>query len=999
MKNAIWLVLASFLLPTLAEAQWAGFVDRSSDLETDRFPFFGTNPLAGTTNENYYDGDLGDFDGDGTPDRVLGSRYGLLFNTGDGYMEVARRDVGFLLRGDPGASGWGEDAAAWVDVDGDGDLDGLMGGNGEPLTCQINDAGRFRIGWIITSHQSALNIVNTDLENDGDVDLLVAHSFCPNTSCGGPTNFAIFVNDGTGRFHEESSARGLGFGSSDYLVGVVSGDVDGDRDYDVVIAHGTSAGLREIIVGLNDGTGHFTRRSFPSIPIPGSGFMQGMSLGDIDDDGDLDLVIGRPNVDPGGHPVIGGVIAMNDGRGNFTDESAARFDAGSFTGGVLAGPATKLVDLDYDGDLDIVAYERNNGTTTKQLLFFLNDGTGHFTFDATHSFMALGGRFSGLGIDVDIGDLDGDGSYDIWVGTAGDVVRIFENTYADASGVPADQPRSLRLVRADASGVVLRFAAPPFAAVNRHYRVYRSMAAGLADRDRTLLHTIGERFEDQDFQAPITRHTTTAYLGDPAVTLDGAHDEITFTDATAVPGIRYFYAVSQVGTEQDPSAHTPELSAMVPGPGGADRTAPSIEIARPTTQDWTRWPHVVAHFGDGGSGVDPSTVEVRFDRPLGSGAMARAAGTDVSDLAIRRDGSAVFLDVPRGLPLPMGMPVTLTVSVSDMAGNAATRTVRWVPSVDSPMPPTAAFTSRAAPSLARTIELDASGSADPDGQVMRWDWYFSDGTAASGRLLRKTFAGGGTYDVTLVVRDNQGGVGTASRSIDIAGPPPTDGGVPDACTPDCAGRTCGSDGCGGTCGSCATGTVCASDGTCLCEGATVDCGGACVDTRIDASNCGACGETCASGEVCVASACMPAGTMCMADCAGRVCGDDACGGSCGSCGPGGVCAGGGLCACGDGTTDCDGVCVDTSTDPENCGGCAEVCGAGESCAAGHCSVAGDASGAPGPGAAPEGSCTCTAVGAARGGSALAWASLALVVLAAWRRRRGAAAARHGRTGR
>ena len=97
------------VLPGAAEAQWAGFDDASTALTTDRFSFTGTRPEMVNSNENYYDGDFGDFDGDGRIDRALGARYGLLFNTGDGLMEPFASYTGFLLRGMPGTGGWGED--------------------------------------------------------------------------------------------------------------------------------------------------------------------------------------------------------------------------------------------------------------------------------------------------------------------------------------------------------------------------------------------------------------------------------------------------------------------------------------------------------------------------------------------------------------------------------------------------------------------------------------------------------------------------------------------------------------------------------------------------------------------------------------------------------------------------------------------------------------------------------------------------------------------------
>ena len=88
-----------------------------------------------------------------------------------------------------------------------------------------------------------------------------------------------------------------------------------------------------------------------------------------------------------------------------------------------------------------------------------------------------------------------------------------------------------------------------------------------------------------------------------------------------------------------------------------------------------------------------------------------------------------------------------------------------------------------------------------------------------------------------------GGAPLAPEPPDAGGGPSqeagADSGVPDACTPSCAGKSCGNDGCGGSCGACPS------------------------DGGTDAG---------------VADACVPS-------CAGKTCGDDGCGGSCGTCPP------------------------------------------------------------------------------------------------------------------
>ncbi len=113
-------------------------------------------------------------------------------------------------------------------------------------------------------------------------------------------------------------------------------------------------------------------------------------------------------------------------------------------------------------------------------------------------------------------------------------------------------------------------------------------------------------------------------------------------------------------------------------------------------------------------------------------------------------------------------------------------------------PPVASFAT-AAPGIAGTpIVFDASGAADPDGTIARYDWDFGDGTALldGGPNPRHTYTGPGSYTVVLVVTDNEGAstttiftggtalgngepVAQASQVIQIAPPAPAQTPLPD----------------------------------------------------------------------------------------------------------------------------------------------------------------------------------------------------------------------------
>jgi PKD domain/FG-GAP-like repeat len=764
------------LVPASARAGgWQGLVDRSDELQTDVFAFNGNHPDMINSNENYYDGDLADFDRDGWPDRALGARYGLLLNTGDGLMTPLPGYTGFLLRGMPGAAGWGEDAFQWADIDGDLDLDSISGGNGEPLVLQTNRGGRFATAWQLS--RSALNIIGTDLEGDGDVDLAVAHAFCSNASCGGPVQFSILVNDGSGTMSEETAARGFAFGGTDFIVGVISGDYDGDGDYDLVLEHGTNMGAEgasgSTELARNDGSGYFALEAIP-LPTTCSGFGTAMTSGDIDADGDLDLVLGRcgPTFS-GADAVVRHGLGINDGAGNFTNESDARFDASEWLGGgVLTGNNAAMADIDYDGDLDFLSLETEDLGGMHHLQLYLNDGAGNLVYSSEHSHLfASGGQ--ALGADIEVGDLDRDGSIDVWVGIGGDRVRELFNTHVAADGLPADAPRGLQVIDALADQVTLAWDLPTHAVASGHYRVYRAAGPGLHERDRELVAVIGEHHGDEQFSVPITASSPASVLDNP-----NAHiifGTLQYTDTTVLAGEFYQYSVAFVGTANTESPYSSETTVVVPAAGGGDAEPPAITIVSPTEQDWHPYPRIVVHLADGGSGVDPASVRVTFDQDLGEPAAGgRAAGEDVSDLAYRLDSGVLVLAPADPFRFADGDFVTMTVTAADMDGNELSAERQFLAIHEGGAAPTAAFASSAQAGAAPfPVDFDASASVDaPGGKLVRYEWYFGDGTTALGRLARHEFLAGGSFEVMLLVRDDDGNVAVATQQVDVEGDPP-----------------------------------------------------------------------------------------------------------------------------------------------------------------------------------------------------------------------------------
>src|SRR5207247_5963399 len=70
-------------------------------------------------------------------------------------------------------------------------------------------------------------------------------------------------------------------------------------------------------------------------------------------------------------------------------------------------------------------------------------------------------------------------------------------------------------------------------------------------------------------------------------------------------------------------------------------------------------------------------------------------------------------------------------------------------------PPVASFTATPNPVAGIPVTYDASASYDPDGTIDSYAWDFGDRTNGSGKITSHPYASAGTYNVTLIVKDNE----------------------------------------------------------------------------------------------------------------------------------------------------------------------------------------------------------------------------------------------------
>src|SRR5256712_257065 len=91
---------------------------------------------------------------------------------------------------------------------------------------------------------------------------------------------------------------------------------------------------------------------------------------------------------------------------------------------------------------------------------------------------------------------------------------------------------------------------------------------------------------------------------------------------------------------------------------------------------------------------------------------------------------------------------------------------------DSGQPPIASFTATPNPAIVSSpVAFDASGSSDPDGNIVSYAWNFGDSTGASGVSVAHPYLTFGTFNATLTVTDNESFMATAYRHIVVRAPP------------------------------------------------------------------------------------------------------------------------------------------------------------------------------------------------------------------------------------
>lgn len=210
----------------------------------------------------------------------------------------------------------------------------------------------------IPGQSSARQFLVTDFNGDGVLDVFIADH-----GVGTHNGFrdSYFISQPDGSLLESSETH---LSDAEFVVfdhGAAAGDIDNDGDMDIVITNLSER--TPFICWMNDGTGAMSKTSC------GGKYAYALELGDMDGDGDLDAVIGA-------HENEGNFtgIAWNNGFGGFYETTALPRHEDWPT-----IPESSMADLDNDGDLDIVFSRAGYLYVGTAIQVIENTGTGSFT--------------------------------------------------------------------------------------------------------------------------------------------------------------------------------------------------------------------------------------------------------------------------------------------------------------------------------------------------------------------------------------------------------------------------------------------------------------------------------------------------------------------------------------------------------------------------------------------------------------------------------------------
>jgi hypothetical protein len=402
------LLLLTVFLPFLLKAQIF------TDVSATHLPQENMNLLS-------KDAQSADFDGDGDLDLVVaenGQKNLLLFNQGNG---VLMRDTAKLL---PDAdtypfpiSGERSEAVGVADFDGDGDQDILfISSTSAKNELLLNDGtGKFTYAPFPKIGTGTCVLV---MDFGGDT--------LPDVMIGYKTTNRIYINQGSGVFQEATSTY-LPNDAQSVLVttDLKAADIDNDGDLDIIEGFDGQIGFR---IYVND-NGIFNRDLTKLPNLTASFKPTSIDLGDLDNDGDLDIYMSTGGTQAGTYI---DQLFLNDGTGTFTQA------VGQLPIFFISTTDAKFMDLNYDGYLDIITINPYLPDSYR-LLLNTPSNPGHF-IPSNQLFPDFTDKNAQM---LHLADFNGDGKNDVFIGNTTHVGKAsgssFDKLFLSVLGVNVEK--------------------------------------------------------------------------------------------------------------------------------------------------------------------------------------------------------------------------------------------------------------------------------------------------------------------------------------------------------------------------------------------------------------------------------------------------------------------------------------------------------------------------------------------------------------------------------
>ena len=301
------------------------------------------------------------------------------------------------------------------DVDGDGDIDVVVATQ-QGLVSYTNvgdtngDGQANFVRSVLTNTFAGYDVALGDLDGDGRLDVVASrYNTLTELLNTGDANGDGLVND--------FAARTVATGAQGNGYGITTADMNGDGLTDVIVAN-YYQGPNQILLNLGDTDGD-GQVNYRVQNLNGAYNTNGLGVitGDIDGDGDLDLLVSRW----GGQNEV---VYINDGDPD--GDGLINFRTIELpTGGNTL--ESELIDIDGDGDLDVVSSELSGNA---RIAYNQGDTNGDGLVE--FSIQNVTGASSNYGVAV--GDVDGDGDLDIVFPSLGTNGAVYLQNQGDTDG-------------------------------------------------------------------------------------------------------------------------------------------------------------------------------------------------------------------------------------------------------------------------------------------------------------------------------------------------------------------------------------------------------------------------------------------------------------------------------------------------------------------------------------------------------------------------------------